>query len=424
MKRRFLAALVVLVLAGLLVAAMERDPGYVLVAYGGYSLEMSVWVGLVLGLLLIVLLTLLGRLIRGGLRFGFSGQGWWHRRRQRRQQRRTTEAIIAYIEGRWGRARKLLERAAEGADEPLLHYLAAARASSALGDWPSAQAYLARATDSTPGARVAVELTQAELQLDQGQLEDALATLQRARRNAGRHPYVLDLLQRVYCGLKDWSSLLELLPELRRHAVLPAERINALERDAYRAQLAVLGGRQGDQEGRHLRELWRSMPKSLQRDPGLVSCYVQQLLERGATAEAVSLLYDQLKRSWHHDLVRLYGLIEGPDPQRQLLVAEQWLPERNNDAMLLLTLGRLALRNELWGKARDYLETSLKLEEKPETCAELGRLLAHLNEPVLSSRYFQRGLLVSTPGLPSLPMPDRRRLTVDARSAANSMGGG
>lgn len=410
MKRGFLAVLAVLVVAGTLVAAIESDPGYVLVAYGGYSLETSIWVALALFLLGLALLWLMLRWLRGGLRLGLRSGSWWRRRRHRRQQQRTTEAIIAYIEGRWGRARRLLERAAEHSDEPLLHYLAAARASSALGDWATAQGDLARAADSAPGAGVAVDLVRAELLLEQGLLEDALATLQRTRRHAGRHPYVLDLLQRVYVGLRDWPSLLELLPELHRHGVLPPVELQTLEREAYRAQLKVLGAREGEDEGRRLHQLWRSMPRALRQDPELVGHYARQLLARGAEAEAMALLQQQLKRSWDPELVRLYGLIEGPDPQRQLLVAEQWLTERNSDAVLLLALGRLALRNELWGKARDYFEASLKLEESAEGCAELGRLLAHLGEPALSSRYFQRGLEVSTAGLPALPMPGRRRL--------------
>src|SRR5690625_7965594 len=66
MKRGFLAVLAVLVVAGTLVAAIESDPGYVLVAYGGYSLETSIWVALALFLLGLALLWLMLRWLRGG----------------------------------------------------------------------------------------------------------------------------------------------------------------------------------------------------------------------------------------------------------------------------------------------------------------------------------------------------------------------
>jgi hypothetical protein len=67
-----------------------------------------------------------------------------------------------------------------------------------------------------------------------------------------------------------------------------------------------------------------------------------------------------LKRKYDSHLARLYGLVRGSDPARQLQTAEGWLKEHPADPSLLLTLGRLCLQNSLWGKARDYLESSLR----------------------------------------------------------------
>ena len=55
----------------------------------------------------------------------------------------------------------------------------------------------------------------------------------------------------------------------------------------------------------------------------------------------------------------------------------------------------MALRNQLWGKARDYFESSFKLLETPQAYVELGRLLAQLGQHERSSGYYERGLLVS-----------------------------
>src|SRR5690606_14650976 len=56
MKRLFIAALLTLLLAAALAAAIQYDPGYVLIAFGGYTLETTVWVGL--GLFLLILLAM------------------------------------------------------------------------------------------------------------------------------------------------------------------------------------------------------------------------------------------------------------------------------------------------------------------------------------------------------------------------------
>jgi HemY protein len=112
-----------------------------------------------------------------------------------------------------------------------------------------------------------------------------------------------------------------------------------------------------------------------------------------------------LKSNWDNQLVLRYGLLKNTDASRQLLRAEGWLKERPGNSALMLTLGRLSMRNKLWGKARDYFDSSLKIQGSPEACAELARLLAHLGEHELSTEYYQRGLLMTAATLPELPMP-------------------
>ena len=77
------------------------------------------------------------------------------------------------------------------------------------------------------------------------------------------------------------------------------------------------------------------------------------------------------------------------------------------DAQLLLCLGRLSARDRLWGKARDYFESSYRVEHSAEVCAELGRLLTELGEPKVAAAYFREGLLLREDSLPELPMPDK-----------------
>ena len=105
-------------------------------------------------------------------------------------------------------------------------------------------------------------------------------------------------------------------------------------------------------------------------------------------------------------MVRYFGLVEGPNGAKQLAQAESWLSSHSDDAQLQLCLGRLAAREKLWGKARDYFENSYKLERSAEVCAELGRLLAGLGEPKVSAAYYREGLLMKETGLPDLPMPE------------------
>ncbi|MEL7399893.1 MAG: metal-dependent phosphohydrolase, partial [Pseudomonadota bacterium] len=119
------------------------------------------------------------------------------------------------------------------------------------------------------------------------------------------------------------------------------------------------------------------------------------------------LLRKNLQRNWDDRLIERYGIVEGRDTNRQLLEAESWLKERPGNAQLLLTLGRLALRNQLWGKARDYFASSLKIKGSAGAYAEMARLLAHLGEHEKSTEYYQRGLLNFTSVLPNVSLPEK-----------------
>lgn len=389
-----------------MVAVIETDPGYVLLAYGNYTLETSLWVGLVLFVLLVAVLYFTLHLVRKLFRGQRSVASWMGSRKSRQAARLTNRGLIAFIEGNWQKSRRQLLRGATHNDAPLLNYLMAARASYRLGDSDRMREYLGAAERSDAEAGIAVELTQAELKLDAGQYEQAAATLVRARRNAARHPHVLDLLSQAYQGLEDWDSLAALLPDLEKHKVLPAGELQALERTVHLRRLQLIAGRGDGDAADALYERWQSLPPSWKRDRDLLRAYVALLLTQDAHVAAEKVCLRALKQDWDSELARLYAFVHSDNPGRQLTQAESWLGEHPEDPQLLLCLGRLSARCELWGKARDYLEASYQLRHTPEVCAELGRLLGALGEPKVSARYFEEGLLRDV-RLPELPMPER-----------------
>ena len=66
MRRLPWMLLLALPLTVLLVLLAQRDPGYLLFSYGGFSIETSLWFALLSLLVLLWLLRLLQRLLRGG----------------------------------------------------------------------------------------------------------------------------------------------------------------------------------------------------------------------------------------------------------------------------------------------------------------------------------------------------------------------
>ena len=62
------------------------------------------------------------------------------------------------------------------------------------------------------------------------------------------------------------------------------------------------------------------------------------------------------------------------------------------------------MRNELWGKARSYLETVISLRPTPEAYQDYGRLLNRLGEADAAADAFREGLgLVAEPPRTAIP---------------------
>ncbi|MDS1308596.1 MULTISPECIES: heme biosynthesis HemY N-terminal domain-containing protein [Marinobacter] len=411
MIRLLLIVLFALLIGTALSLGLQYDLGYIRISLGNYLVETNFWVGLVLIVVVVALIVLTTNLIRRMRQGTGLVANWVSRGKERRARRRTTQGLLALAEGNWPRARKMLTSAASHADTPLINYLAAAQAAFESGDHEAVDELLRKAFESTPGSDMAVGITQAQLQLAGNRLEQALATLVRLRKQSPHHPFVLKLLKTTYLRLEDWRELSKLLPELRKRSVLPESELGELERQVWHNLLekAAEDCRRQQQQDPNtslepLTRLWDELPGFLRRDEKTIADYARLLADLGDEAQTETLLRKVLHNHWSDDLVNLYGRIEGRKPDEQLLTAEQWLKDRPSNAELLLALGRLSLRNELWGKAREYFETSLKLRRSRDTLAELSRLSAHMGDEEMSIKLMMQGLATDN-GLPELPMP-------------------
>jgi HemY protein len=406
MRKLFALILVALLLGVGIVALIRTEPGYMLLAYGNYTLESSLWVGGLLILLFVLLLYGLISLIRKLLAGPDSLAGWLRARKAQAASRLTNQGVTGFIEGHWGKSRDQLVRGARHNEAPLVNYLLAARASQQLAEPEQVQRCLGAAADTDASAVVAVELTRAELALQAGQFQQALDALAESRRNPGRNPHVLDLMAQAYRGLGDWDSLAGLLPDMKKHRVLPFEQLLDLERETFGRLLAQAGKTAGGGEPlAALNSSWKKLPAEMKQDAAIVQLYVRRLIGLGDHDTAGETIQRELKHRWDAELVHLYGYVQSANLRHQREQAEKWLEAHPDDAQLLMCLGRLAARDKLWGVARDYFERSYRVQRTPEICAELGRLLEGLGEPTVATAYFREGLELGVNMLPELPMP-------------------
>lgn len=385
MMKWLLVALLALVGAVAVALVALPDPGYVLIGYGKYSVETSLLVFLVVLGLLYLGLRALSVLWRVPVRV----HRWEQRRHDRQLRLGFDEATRALAEGQYPRAERRLSRLIKSRQAPLQAYLSAAAAASQQGADQRRDQYLQLALQRQPDAETGILFQQAELQLAAAQSDQAQTTLTRLRKLAPHSVRTLRLLLQLYLQQQDWRQLRELLPQLRRSEVLDHAQWQKLAIQAYREQIMAFSTASELDE---LNAGWKQLPPPVQQDHGLLAVYIEQLLRLEAHTRAGEILRRQLSQGWDERLVYLFGEVQETEVAAQQRQAEQWLEKHPEDAVLLLALAKISLRNQLWGKARSYLESSISQQPTPEAYRLLATLLEQLDEPDKAAECYRKGL--------------------------------
>lgn len=387
--RLLLFILAVLFAAVLMALYALENPGYVLIARTPWSVEMPLTLFIPLMLVASVLLYTLVFIVLRVFRIPRDVARWRQRRHARQARAALYQGLTRLAEGSWVEAEAQLVAGMRHSEAPLLNHLGAAYASQTLGNIEKRDEYLALAHKSAPDHNLAIGMTQAYLQRQAQQSEQALATLTELRTLAPRHRQILKLLAEIYVALRDWTSLADLISDLRQNHALDAKATDALELQAHR-ELLTLSLPSGSVDV--LRRAWSAVPKALRRHHALIAIYARQLIQQNEMDEAEALLRGALNEEWNDALVDLYGRVRGGNIAEQIETAEGWLAAHPENPRLLLALGRLAQHGNLTGKAGTYLEKCVALHGPAEACRELGDLLDRLGEKEKALVYYRRGL--------------------------------
>ena len=320
--------------------------------------------------------------------------------RSRRAGARLTQGLIQLSEGNWARSERLLTRSVRAGEAPLANYLMAARAAQQQGAIERRNDWLKRAFDDLPDAEIAILMTQAQLQFDNGEDEATVATLLRIREKQPENPVAAGLLARTYRRLGDAVRLQALLPALE------AAQLAEEARDALAVFALEAAQRDNKFDRARLDALWQSLGSKLRERPVLRAWRARALAQLGEAQLAETELRKLLNRNWLPTLVGAWGELQTPDAARQLKQAETWLRDRPEDPVLLLAAARLCMAAQLWGKARSYLESSLAVAPDPAAYAVYGKLLIQLGEEAAASEAFRQGLALAGNVDTQLPMLD------------------
>ncbi len=386
---RFFMFFIVLLASVYVGTTLQHHSGYIYITFGNWSLETSLWVGIPGLLLLVCCIHALLAVRHYITSLPSRWHSWREYRRIRQAQAETRRGLIEFSEGHWQMAKKHLMNALPNAETPLLNYLTAARAAQELGENKLRDDCLRQAQQSMPEAKIAVELTQAQLQLANQQWEQARATLKHLQDLAPHHPYVLKLLMQLYEAIQDWDQLIALLPQLKRYQIL--EGIVFEQKQQHYMGQALRHLIKLDQDEK-IQIFIKNIPKKLKYDGEISAMHAEYLLAHQQEKKAEIILHRSLQHEITDSCLRHYGKL--PPNVVNLSFIESLSHNLSHAASIQLCLGRLCCAQQLWGKARSHFEESIQRHPTAEAYAELGKLFEHIKQDSLACEAYKQGLML------------------------------
>jgi HemY protein len=380
-----LAALAV----GLALAARYNE-GYVLLVLPPWRAEISLNLFLLAAVAGFFFIYLLARAVSHTLALPRAVAQFRQRRNQEKAALALRDAWRLLQEGRYGHAMRCAEKARPDHAGAGMLALAGWRAAHALRDAErSAQWALRVRAHATSGLQAARLMTEAEFALEDRRFDDARAALEQFAALEGRHIAAMRLSMRAEQGLGNWREVARLVRQMEKHQALTAEQAAPIRSRAVRE---ALHGLRDDPAG--LMRYWRELDDGDRAEPSLALETARALAAAGDSRESRRVIEDALDDAWDAGLVLAYGECgqtgePAGDVLGRIAQAEKWLQRMPRDGVLLLTLGRLCRRQQLWGKARSYLEAALAIAPSRIAHVELAQLLDQLEESALAARHYR-----------------------------------
>ena len=261
----------------------------------------------------------------------------------------------------------------------------AARSAHELGRFAEREAFLDQARGAAPEVDQARLTTLADLLLSQGRHEEALAVLKDLSGRDARNVRLLRMRHAAEMALRRWDDVLSSTAALAKLGGLSVAEASASSRTAHLGNL-----KRKAQDAVALAAYWKQLPSELRVDSAIAATAARYHLALGGTADAQAIVENALEAQWDAGLVALYADCAGASALPLIERAEKWLRANAREPALLLTLGRLCMRQELWGKAQSYIEASLALEPTQEGHMALAALMERLGKPQEAGRHFRR----------------------------------
>lgn len=383
-------------LAAAVALAARFNHGNVALLWPPYRIDLSLNLALLLiaALFGLLHLTLLG--LAGAFKLPARVREYRERRAAQRQAAALHDALLAFFEGRFGRAERLCRIAQESPLTAGIAALVAARAAHRMRELPRSEQWLQH-VDRYPVLRNAQLITRAEFAIERHDPTAAIAAVDALHRGGSRHIHALRIALRAYEQARDWPNVLRLITQLQKRDALhdiPAEQLRI---EAYRH---VLRARAPDAAA--LRKLWSTIAAADRVQPDIAADAAEAFLAAHDISGAQGVLEAALDEAWSDRLGARYAALSAASVRSRLDRVEVWRTRYGDEPGLLRVLGELCLAEQLWGKAQSTLEQSLAREPSAATHLALARVFEATGRAEQAAAHYRQGALLAAGGGPAV----------------------
>ena len=233
------------------------------------------------------------------------------------------------------------------------------------------------------------DASKAYMLLSEGRAKDALTLLKDLAVAAPKNPGVLKMKVEAEVAERAWEDVLASLGPLTQSGLMPEAAAQQLRLNA---ELNLIKSRPANRD--LIMSTWQSISSASREDVSIAVTVARRLIALGCGNDAKDVIEATIDArgtaDWDSTLAATYADCKSESTLAQIDRAERWLKQHARDPVLLASLGKLCIRQALWGKAQSYLEASVALEPTLDAHMTLARLMEQIGKRDEAIRHIRR----------------------------------
>lgn len=359
-----LLLLLVIILGFIAGPLLSGQTGYVLIAVAGYTIETSVVVFVLALLVFFLLLWLVDWVIRklsSGARFSLD---WSRKRKLRKADELLTGSLENILTANYEVAQQNAEDAANYHPSKRQPLLVAAIAAELQNDTSAKHTLITQAAELDEGESLVKEVTDAQREAPDTAVKHLRELLTKHPQHAGIKRIAAQIFYQYDAGL----SLFELLPDLDKYQLVPAEQLLVYKAFAYQYYF----NQAHTTEALHQR--WKDLDKRRRQHSTARLCYASALQQKGHYEFAEKVLLKGLRKELitPSHLVRCHVPLSWQQQPQLYTYTQDYVKHSPNHVDAMTLLANMAIQQGDYDLALNAARAAIQLQPSPEHYRLLG----------------------------------------------------